>query len=205
MGRRSRRRLGRVHVLAVAAAAVAAAAAGGVASSDRSGRWPDGEIRVYDASGWDRALALALVQWNEAGLGVRFVRARAREDADVLVVSDEERVRRKCADSCAAFVTRIGYRPGSTASEVVLPARSAGEREQPGLKDVQLVVHELGHILGVRHRDEECKVMNPELARSCHPLLSSGEWLCGPLPRDVRKAAKLYGVRPAYVDPYCLT
>lgn len=175
------------------------------APSARSAPWPDGEVRIHDASGWARAVDLALGQWNAAGLGVRFVRVPAREEADVVVAADDERVRARCAERCAAFVTRIGYRAGSRPSEVVLGERSRAERKQPSLKDVQLVVHELGHILGLRHRELDCKVMNPDLARDCDPLLSEDAWLCGPLERDLRKAALLYRVRPRHVDPYCLT
>ncbi len=170
-----------------------------------SGRWPAGDIRIHDTSGWTRAIQLAIRQWNSAGLGVRFVPVAGRERADVVVAADEERVRRRCAETCAAFVTRIGYRAGAEPSELVLGERRHNERKLPSLKDVQLVVHELGHVLGLRHRDLDCKVMNPELARDCAPLLAAEGWLCGPLERDLAKAATLYDVRPNAVDPHCLT
>ena len=102
-------------------------------------------------------------------------------------------------------MTRIGYRAGAAPSEVVLPERSPNHAGNPNPKDVQLVVHELGHVLGLRPRREHCKVMNPKLAGDCDPILSGGEWLCGPLQRDLEKAARVYGVRPAAVDPYCLS
>lgn len=195
--------------IAVAAATVlaAAGAAARTGSPDEPGRWPSGLIRVYDASGWHRAAGLALAQWNAARLGVRFVQVGRRADADVVIVTDAERAGRTCGEACEAFVTRIGYGGEDVLpSEVVLPEPSPTGWRRPSVEDVQLLVHELGHVLGLRHREDECKVMNPELAQACRPALSGdGEWLCGPLPRDLRKAAALYRVRPAHMDPYCLT
>ena len=206
MPRFSTRRLAVPLVAATGAAillvAVTAAAPGLAAPS---GRWPAGDIRIHDASGWSRAVALAIRQWNGAGLGVRFARVASPARADVLVVADDERVRERCAERCAAFVTRVGYRAGAKPSEVVLGERRHDERKRPSLKDVQLVVHELGHVLGLGHRELDCKVMNPELAPDCAPLLAADGWLCGPLRRDLEKAGALYDVRPRAVDPYCLT
>ena len=206
MPRFSTRRLA-VPLAAVTGSAIllvaVTAAAPGLAAPP--GRWPAGDIRIHDGSGWRRAVALAIRQWNGAGLGVRFVPVASPERADVLVVADDERVGKRCAERCAAFVTRIGYRAGAAPSEVVLGERRHSERKRPSLKDVQLVVHELGHVLGLRHRELDCKVMNPELARACDPLLGTDGWLCGPLERDLLKAGALYDVRPRAVDPYCLT
>ncbi len=188
--------------------ALALPLAGGSAApttSDAGGRWPEGEIRVYDASGWTRAVSLALGQWNAAELGVRFANVGRRADADVVIVADDARVRAKCADVCAGYTTWIGARGDRPATEILLPERAPFQEAEPTIKDVQLLVHELGHVLGLRHRDEHCKVMNPHLARDCDPMAEANVWLCGPLPRDLAKAERLYGVRPADVDPYCLT
>ena len=114
------------------------------------------------------------------------------------------RVRAECADVCAAYTTWIGSRGSRRPTEILLREHSSRQESNPTIKDVQLLVHELGHVLGLRHRDEECKVMNPDLARDCDPLRGVDAWLCGPLPRDLAKVERLYRVRPADVDPYCL-
>ena len=197
----------RLPLVPICAAALAVTLAGGSAartSSQAGGRWPDGEIRVYDASGWNHAVALALGQWNAAELGVRFAETDLRAEADVVIVANDVRVRAECADVCAGYTTWIGFRGARQATQILLPERTALEEADPTIKDVQLLVHEFGHVLGLRHRDEECKVMNPDLARDCDPMRGGDAWLCGPLPRDLAKAEKLYGVRPAEVNPYCL-
>jgi hypothetical protein len=196
-----------LHVLSTVAATLALMVIAGAASptgAPNDGRWPNGEVRVYDGSGWNHAVPLGMRQWNAAELGVRFVPVDRREDADVVIVEDDERVRARCDNRCAAYTTRIGFRQGAVPTEILLPVRMLSETGQPSIKDVQLVVHELGHVLGLRHRNLHCKVMNPDLARDCKPMLGDAGWLCGPLDLDLRKAASLYHVRPAWVDPYCL-
>lgn len=192
--------------LALAGFALAGAGALELARAGQPQRWPAGTIRVYDRSGWTRAVQLAAAQWNRARLGVRFQLVGASGHPDVTVVSDHERVARECARAgCIAFVTHIGYPGRGRRSEVVLGA--PGDSLDPDPGEVQLVTHELGHILGLRHHNRGgCKVMNPQLADiQCGPEVKNARELCGPMPLDLRRVARLYGVPVVRLSPYCTT
>ena len=72
------------------------------------------------------------------------------------------------------------------------------EDRLPTASDVRLVVHELGHTLGLEHdRSERCAVMQPDVALAgCGArggYSGEGPPVCGPFISDVRKASALYG------------
>jgi len=60
-------------------------------------------------------------------------------------------------------------------------------------------MHELGHVLGLRHREGSCSLMNAHAYDdSCSFAAGASEdgpLPCGPAAADVTAAAKLYGRR----------
>jgi hypothetical protein len=62
---------------------------------------------------------------------------------------------------------------------------------------VWVAMHELGHVLGLRHREGRCSLMNAHAYDdSCSfaaGASESGPLPCGPASADVAEAARLYG------------
>jgi hypothetical protein len=177
------------------------------AGTARPRPWPGGVITYWDATGWRDTVPQAVAQWNRSGVKVRFVRARSRAAADVVLLSDSHKVDRQCRQahlsgsgrSCAGYATTIGY-PGRGGAKVLLRDRPPSTLGDPPAQEVRLVVHELGHILGLTHRASCRSVMNRSSALSdCdrEKLLAAaprpGARLCGPFPADVAAARRLYG------------
>jgi hypothetical protein len=155
--------------------------------------WPDGRVTYFDASGSRAAVAAAAVRWNRSGARVRIVPARDRESADVVFVEDGEALRSSCGRRCLGLSSAIG-RPGDGRATVMLNPSVTGAATP---LSVWVAMHELGHVLGLRHREGACSLMNAHAYDdSCSfaaGAAGSGPLPCGPASADVAEAARLYG------------
>jgi hypothetical protein len=200
----------RIRRLPVAALALATLAVAWqvlpVPASTRTRAWDEGRVRIYDASGMGRTVDTAAARWNASGAGVRLVRVRSRTDADVVIHADDSRLRRLCGPDCLGYTSAIG-RPQDGSTEVLLAAELGGD---PRPLSVWVAAHELGHVLGLRHRDgRTCSLMSEHaFDTGCAPSLAAEEptreqLACVPAPADVEDAAAIYGGRPERPDPRC--
>jgi hypothetical protein len=168
--------------------------------------WDDGVVRYYDGSGMRRTVLTAAERWNASGADVRLERVRSARDADVVIKVDDHALRAKCGDDCLGYTTSIG-RPSDGQSDVLLAEELRGN---PRPLSVWVAAHELGHVLGLDHRDgRACSLMSPHAFDTrCAPSLAAepptlAQLACVPAPADVETAARLYGGAPTREDPRC--
>jgi Dual-action HEIGH metallo-peptidase len=190
--RRPRLRLA-APVLLAAALVPAAWPALPVASQGEPRTWPGGRVSWYDASGSHQAIGAAARRWNRSGARVRLVPAPTRASADVVFVADRGRLRDRCGRQCLGLSSSIG-RPRAGAVTVLLEGHLTGS---PTPLNVWVAMHELGHVLGLRHREGSCSVMNAQAYDDACTFTGigshEGPLPCGPATGDVAAAARLYG------------
>jgi Dual-action HEIGH metallo-peptidase len=191
-----------IVVLAAVLATVAAAAEAG-----RTRTWPNGVVSYYDETGMQRTVATAVARWNSSGAHVRFHAVRSPAAADLVLRVDDHRLQGLCGTDCLGFSSDIGRPSSGKQSEVLLSGALAGTARP---LSVWVAAHELGHVLGLRHRHgRACSLMSEHAFDTrCSPSLDAEtatpeQLACVPAPADVQAAAGMYGGAPARVDPRC--
>ena len=169
-------------------------------------RWPDGVVNVYVAGDIPDTVITAADRWTQSGAGVNVRVVVGKRDADVIVRVDDKRLVKLCGRDCLGYSTSIG-RPSDGSSEILLRSNLTGS---PRPLSVWVAAHELGHVLGLHHREgHDCTVMSPRaFDTNCAPSLGAStptkaELACVPAPADVDVAAGLYGGAAATRDPRC--
>ena len=177
-----------------------------VSASTRTDAWENGEVSYYDASGMERTVATAAARWNASGAKVRLRAVEQREQADVVFESDDVKLRRSCGTDCLGYTTAIG-KPQDGQTLVLLADELGGE---PRALSVWVAGHEIGHVLGLRHRTgRTCSLMSEHAFDTrCAPALTAEQatmeqLACVPAPADVEVAAAIYGGAPERRDPRC--
>lgn len=175
-------------------------------------RWPEPVIRYHVAypaiaSVFRRAVGI----WNRSGAEVRW-RPVSAARAQVTV----RRVKMMRLAGWAGQVYRPGtrkkFRPGDRHGSIIKidpqVSRMTHDRSDPDRPSLnqrlalQIVAHEMGHILGLAH-NEECAVMNPTLKIACPDPPGPDLYRCRVLEADdLRGAIRLFGgsARPQGAD-----
>ena len=204
--RHHRRTAPAVLLLAAALLAAVACYAIPVAASQGPQPWEDGIVRFYDAAGLGGTITTAADRWNESGARVRLIEVFTQDDADVVFEVDDSRLHDACGADCLGYTSSIG-RPSDGPVRVLLSAELTGE---PRPLSVWVAAHELGHVLGLHHRDgRACSLMSAHaFDTSCAPSLAASpptpdQLACVPAPKDVEDAAALYGGSLTWRDARC--
>lgn len=188
-------------------ALVAIWSVGSAASAGSPHTWRGGVVRYYDATGMGRTVATAVARWNASGARVHLRPVGRPRDAQLVLRVDDRRLLRTCGADCLGFSSDIGRPSGGRQSRVLL---SGALSDIPRPLSIWVAAHELGHVLGLQHRQgRECSLMSAHAFDTrCPPSLDAteatpAELACVPAPADVEAAAQLYGGAPARPDARC--
>lgn len=187
--------------------------------------YADRQVKIYDQSTHGGALRKAAKQWNQSGLNLKISFVQDRKEADVIALSVKSFNRKGCMGPQIMGCASIDRRPWPYKGKLEL--RDANGRDRNNPKFVDIASHEIGHLLGLRHNDRVCALMNnssscrearrdTKLDPTCpviNSLLSAADWcpsshrervMCGPSRAELGQLIHVYGgaIKEGY-SPWC--
>ena len=175
-----------------------------------SATWPGKTLTIYNNSRWNTSVTHAVTDLNKVGMNIKLQLTNDPSKAQVMV-SDVTHFTGGCAASGVVGRAPQGYKSDRKSWVHLTPLKRGKDRGQ----NSQVIMHELGHVLGLGHRTGGCQLMNPEM---CEPTsrfvadkgcpindrfgMDPDEWcsgvryeknMCGPTKPEAEKLISMYG------------
>ena len=169
-------------------------------------KWPGKRITYFDASKDPEAVKKAVWLWNHSGIKMTFAKVKSKKKAKLVI-----RNSRNVPHGCGTGLASLGYTGRRQAFVNILHGPDSRGQSCAWPGQTLVVAHELGHVLGLRHDDSQCSLMNSYhvngvaqgqcVDRDPYGFPSPGHWNCRVLQKvDIKRAKKMYGgkvkVRP---------
>lgn len=170
------------------------------ARSGRVRKWPGRKITYVDRTLDPDAVKQAVRVWNQSGIKMRFKKISSMRKADLVIKNS-----RKVPSGCGTGVASLGYTGRRQAYVRILHGTDADGQSCAWPGQTLVLIHELGHVLGLQHDDSRCSVMNSYHVNGVAPGQCftpdledfderPGRWWCGGLvKRDIKRAKRMYG------------
>lgn len=180
--------------------------------------WSGNEIKIYDQTGRPLSMKRAARIWNSTGLNLKITITKNREEADV-VAEGVDNFAMSCRSKTVIGCASIGNMSWLPWQKPLFQLKKPESFEKDdGTKYTAVASHEIGHLLGLKHNDLDCSLMNSksecrevykniEIDYECPlssdvVLLSIAEFCpgrysvhtkCGPSYQEIDMLAKRYG------------
>ncbi len=157
----------------------------------------DGQVRIYNPTGWQNTMRAAADAWNRTGVTPTIVFTTGHSGADVVVEASSRMLDQRCDEDyrCDGYAERHG-----AWGRITLRDADRDTDRHASAAQVRLAAHELGHILGLPHNTHDCALMNTDTGeKRCSPRNDFAS-IRGPMHTDIAAALRLYQreLRPAY-------
>jgi hypothetical protein len=162
--------------------------------------WPGRTITYFDATKDSGAVKRAVRLWNKSGIDMRFKKIRSKRKAQLLIRNSTN-----VPDGCGTGLATLGYTGRRQAFVNILHGTDADGQTCAWPGQTLVVAHELGHVLGLRHDDSRCSLMNTMHVNGVaqYKCVTAdrldgdelpGRWNCRALQKvDVKRAKRMYG------------
>ena len=161
-------------------------------------KFPTRTITYYDATGsrYEDEVKRAAAAWNKSGAKVRWVRA------------SKSRARVPIRVNAKIPAAGLGWYFGNGRGLIELqPTLKKGQLTKIAGAGVatQVIVHEMGHVMGLDHVTNVCAIMQPALGQGCKQPAEIWQFRCRLLEKDdIRGAVALFGGKIGKLGPeYC--